>query len=322
MRIGSLFSGAGGLDMAVQAVFGGEIAWHCENDSAASKVLAYRYPDTPNHHDITAADWTQVVPIDVLCGGWPCQPFSPAGLKKGADDARALWPEVARAVRDLRPQLVVLENVADVVIRGELARAVGDLSSLGYDAQWICLRACDVGAPHRRDRLFIVATDAGSERLFQRPQLNSMAITDSQGSRNRRHPDGLAVETLRLLPTPRATDRYGAGRHGDGGLDLRTTVAERAGTVQWQQYGAAIARWESLTRPAPDPRDPVPTRVAGNPRINPQFSEWLMGWPEGWVTQVPGISRNDQLRIVGNGVVSQCAETAIRYLLNVAEVAA
>jgi DNA (cytosine-5)-methyltransferase 1 len=114
-RIGSLFSGAGALDTAVQSVFGGHIAWHCENDPAASKVLAHNWPDTPNLGDITTTDWTQVEPVDILTAGWPCQPFSLAGQRKGADDDRALWPHVARTVRLVRPRHVVLENVPAVL---------------------------------------------------------------------------------------------------------------------------------------------------------------------------------------------------------------
>lgn len=114
LRIGSLFSGAGGLDMAVEAVFGATTAWHCELDPAASKVLASHWPGVPNLGDITAIDWGSVAvhgvgwdfqPIDILCGGWPCQPFSVAGKRKGINDDRALWPYVADAIRALRPRL-------------------------------------------------------------------------------------------------------------------------------------------------------------------------------------------------------------------------
>lgn len=91
MRIGSLFSGAAGLDRAVEAVFGGEVVWHCEVDPAASKVLAHRYPGVPNYHDITTTDWSQVEPVDIICGGWPCQPFSLAGVVPQQGVAALSW---------------------------------------------------------------------------------------------------------------------------------------------------------------------------------------------------------------------------------------
>ena len=161
LRIGSLFSGAGGLDGAVEQVFGGRTVWHCENDPAAAKVLAHRWPGTPNLGDITAIDWDTVEPVDVVCGGWPCQPFSVAGKRKGADDERALWPYFAGAVRGLRPRYVVLENVAAVLRNPEFDRVANSLAEAGYEFAWTCLRAADVGAPHLRERLFVVAYTAG-----------------------------------------------------------------------------------------------------------------------------------------------------------------
>ena len=113
MRIGSLFSGYGGLDMAVEAVFpDARPAWFCEWDDAPSKILAHHWPDVPNYRDVTAVDWSAVEPVDIITGGYPCQPFSAAGRRKGTDDDRHLWPYVREAVRVLRPRYVVLENVA------------------------------------------------------------------------------------------------------------------------------------------------------------------------------------------------------------------
>lgn len=168
-RIGSLCSGCGGLDLAVAAVLPAHPVWFAEHEpptakqpnppQAAAKVLAHRWPDVPNHGDLTATNWSTVDPIDIVTAGWPCQPWSVAGRRKGANDERAIWPAIATAIRDLRPHLVVLENVPMVIGLGELARVVGDLAAIGYDAVWTCVRASDVGAPHRRERVFIVATD-------------------------------------------------------------------------------------------------------------------------------------------------------------------
>ena len=156
MRIGSLFSGYGGLDAGVQRALGGSVAWHVEYDKHPSAVLAHHYPDVPNYGDVTAVDWTRVEPVDVLTGGYPCQPFSHAGKRKGTDDDRHLWPYVRDAIGALRPRLVVLENVAGHLTLGGPG-VVAEIAGLGYSARWGVVRASDAGAPHRRARLFIVA---------------------------------------------------------------------------------------------------------------------------------------------------------------------
>ncbi|MGV0785198.1 DNA cytosine methyltransferase [Mycolicibacterium sp. XJ775] len=186
MRIGSLFSGAGGLDMAVEQVFGGRTVWHCELDEAASKVLAHRWPGVPNLGDITAVDWSTVEPIDVLCGGFPCQDVSAAGRRAGiaAGTRSGLWLEFANIIDRLRPKAVVIENVRGL-LSGYAYRAVesvnlavgdgsgrpvlraagavlGDLADLGYDAQWVTVSAASVGAPHLRNRVFVLAVDANA----------------------------------------------------------------------------------------------------------------------------------------------------------------
>ena len=160
MKIGSLFTGYGGLDLAVEQSFNAHTVWTSDIDPGACKIIAHRYPNIPNLGDITTINWANVQPVHIICFGWPCQPFSLAGKRKGAEDERALWPEAARAIRILRPRHVVLENVAAIATAGELARAIGDLSAFGYVGQWRCLRASDIGAPHGRARIFILAWDA------------------------------------------------------------------------------------------------------------------------------------------------------------------
>lgn len=160
--IGSLCSGYGGLDLAVERALGARTAWFVEYDKDPSRILAHHWPDVPNHGDVKLTDWSTVEPVDILTAGYPCQPFSHAGKRKGADDPRHLWPDVARAISVLRPHLVVLENVRGHVSLG-LDAVLGDLAALGYDAAWGVVRASDAGAPHSRARIFIVATpvDAG-----------------------------------------------------------------------------------------------------------------------------------------------------------------
>ncbi|EFC80267.1 DNA cytosine methyltransferase [Parafrankia sp. EUN1f] len=156
LRVGSLCSGYGGLDLAVHQVIGGRLAWVADPDPGAARILARHWPDVPNHGDITAVDWTTVEPIDLLTAGFPCQPWSDAGRRHGADDDRHLWPAVATAVRHLGPRLVVLENVSGFAVRGAPA-VLGELATLGYDTRWTRLPASDVGAAHQRERWFALA---------------------------------------------------------------------------------------------------------------------------------------------------------------------
>ncbi|QOC89680.1 DNA cytosine methyltransferase [Micromonospora craniellae] len=157
-RIGSLCSGYGGLDLAVELVLGGQLAWYAETDRHASTVLAHHWPGIPNLGDIRTVDWTRVEAVDILTAGFPCQDISNAGKRVGiAGEHSSVWKHVATAVRVLRPRLLFVENVAALLRRG-LDVVHADLAEIGYDTSWLCLRASDVGAAHRRDRLFLLAT--------------------------------------------------------------------------------------------------------------------------------------------------------------------
>ena len=278
MRIGSLFSGYGGLDMAVTSVLRADVAWHVEHEGAPSRILAHHYPDIPNHGDITAVDWSAVEPVDIITGGFPCQDISSSGLKAGIHGQRSgLWSHYARAISHLRPRLVVVENVSALIARG-LGTVLGDLADLGYDAQWASLSACSVGAPFRRVRVFLVASPTGS---------------DSWRSSQREEPD--------RVPLPRLKD--GANEH-DGPDADRLALGDRR----------ALERWAAVTgRPWPSYCE---LGTKGQPRLTAQFSEWLMGLPDGWVTDPAiGIGRLDQLKALGNGVVPQQAALALDVLL-------
>ncbi|MEU7171529.1 MULTISPECIES: DNA cytosine methyltransferase [Micromonospora] len=158
--MGSVCTGYGGLDMAVELVLGGQLTWYAETDRHAAAVCAHHWPGVPNLGDIRAVDWSSVAPVDILTAGFPCQDISNAGKRAGITGAHSsLWSAVADAVRALRPPLVFVENVAALLRRGfDVVEA--DLAALGYDTSWTCLRASDIGAAHRRDRLFLLATPA------------------------------------------------------------------------------------------------------------------------------------------------------------------
>ena len=157
---GSLFSGVGGTCLAIEGALGADTIWHVEYDKACQEVLANHWPGVPCYGDVTTLDFTELAPVDVLSASYPCQPFSHAGKRKGTNDDRHLWPYVAGAIRVLRPRLVVLENVAGHLSLG-FDEVLCDLAEMGFDAEWGIVRASDVGAPHRRERLFVVAYPSG-----------------------------------------------------------------------------------------------------------------------------------------------------------------
>mgnify|MGYP002623354684 CR=1 FL=1 len=165
LALGSLCTGYGGLDLAVGAVLPVRHAWHAEIDPDASRVLAAHWPDVPNLGDLREVDWSRAEPVDVLTAGFPCQPVSAAGRRMGVADERWLFDDIADAVGRLvaRPRLLVFENVPGLLTasRGDaMARVVQGLARLGYVGRYGTFRASDVGAPHRRARVFIVAWPA------------------------------------------------------------------------------------------------------------------------------------------------------------------
>lgn len=164
---GSLCSGYGGLDLVAETMLGTRLAWCAETDPHAAAVLASRWPGVPNLGDITSLDWRAVPRVDLVTAGWPCQDISLAGTGSGIKEGTrsGLWITIAQGLDQIRPGLVFLENVAALRRRG-LSRVLGDLAAIGYDAQWTCVRASDAGAPHRRDRLFILGCHPGARDLL------------------------------------------------------------------------------------------------------------------------------------------------------------
>ncbi|MCI4066199.1 DNA cytosine methyltransferase [Micromonospora sp. R77] len=139
-------------------VLGGRLTWYAETDRHARAVCAHHWPHLPNLGDIRTIDWTHVPAVDIVTAGFPCQDISNAGKRAGINGPQSnLWHYITRALRVLRPPLVFVENVAALRRRG-LDVVHTDLATLGYDTSWLCLRASDIGAPHRRDRLFLLAT--------------------------------------------------------------------------------------------------------------------------------------------------------------------
>ncbi len=170
LTVGSLFSGIGGLELGLEWTGGFKVAWQSEIDALCCRFLAWTYPGVPNHGDIKAIDWASVEPVDVLAGGFPCQDVSVAGKQAGLKEGNrsGLWFEFARAIRALRPSYIIVENVPGLVRNG-LATVLGDLDGLGYDTERALISAAAVGAPQKRERLFIIGVE-NSNRRGQRQQ--------------------------------------------------------------------------------------------------------------------------------------------------------
>jgi DNA (cytosine-5)-methyltransferase 1 len=163
LTIGSLFSGIGGLELGLERGIGNgaHTVWQVEQNEYCRAVLAKHWPDATRYEDVRHVGRSNLAPVDVLCGGFPCQDISQAGAKVGIGGTRSgLWSEYARLVRELRPRYVVVENVAALLARG-FGTVLGDLAALGYDARWDCLPAAAVGQPTRRWRVFVVAYPHG-----------------------------------------------------------------------------------------------------------------------------------------------------------------
>ena len=161
MNVLSLFSGVGGLDLGLQRA-GMRMVGLVERDAFCRSVLSRHWPEVPIHDDVkTATDWWTAMPrpaVHVVAGGFPCQPHSAAGRRQGVADSRWGWPWMFDVVRLLRPDYVLVENVANILADTEaFGWLLADLASIGFDARWSLLSACALGAPHVRSRLFLVA---------------------------------------------------------------------------------------------------------------------------------------------------------------------
>lgn len=283
LKIGSLCTGYGGLDLAVEAHFQAKTVWCAEFDKYASQVIATHF-DMPNYGDIKTINWAEVEPIDILTAGYPCQPFSHAGYRKGTDDARHIFPYILEAISILRPQWVILENV-----RGHLSLGLKDvlqgLAEQGYNAKWEIVRASDVGAPHQRARLFIIA------------------YTDSNARTQPRRDDrGISSQGKEIL---NGSDRKVNGSSNKN--DSYTNNQYKPHDGQVQGLGRRFtSRREMHLQSAPNALDQ-------DGKLNAKFVEYMMGLPVGWITNT-GLSRAQQLKILGNGVVPQQAEYAIELL--------
>ena len=334
MKIGSLCTGLSGLELGLQyAGIETKPVFVSDIDPAVSGWLDQAMPHTPNLGDFTELD--ELPEVDIITAGFPCQPVSHAGLRQGINDERWLFDDICRLVSrmDSRPVLF-LENVAGILTANggdAMGRVVYGLADIGYHISWGTLPASAVGAPHRRNRWWGLAYPADTDVSTLRHE--QIAVTRGSSAPVARHDPQAATDTSSIRRNPRPRSDTGqssrVGRHGSRNNDT-TTAADTdmprrqqhsrpeptqtqldpaqhsSNSVRFGDFDEAITRWEHvLGRTAPDPT------VDG--RLNPGFVEWMMGYPEGWVTDIM-TQRTKSLKALGNAVVPQCAAEAFLQL--------
>lgn len=173
MRVGSLFSGIGGIELGLERAGGFETIWFVEKEKYAQSILRRHWPEAEIYEDVTKIDFRSVPRVDIVIGGFPCQDISNAGKRAGIEGSRSsLWAYCVEALRILRPRIGLFENVSALTQRG-LDKVLLDLSEVGYDAEWYCFPASSVGANHRRDRIIIMAYPNDSRCLDGQTQEQS-----------------------------------------------------------------------------------------------------------------------------------------------------
>ncbi len=292
---GSLFSGIGLLDLGLQRAGLGRPVWQVEIDPWCRRVLARHWPDAERADDVR--EFTPpAISVPLVAGGFPCQPYSVAGARRGNSDERALWPHFARVVKVARPAAVIAENVPGLrtlALRGVLA----DLAAIGFDADWCCFRASDIGAPHQRQRLWIVAT----------------------------HPERLGV---RLEPGW-LSRQIGAAQEAQHRRDREVVASDAAGVGQQGSDRPQARRWAT----AQQHREDVAAHTNGEGRVQQAIRVATeRGWTEHCRWQLDPTPRVDDVgsggvvkprrgelghrrKALGNGVVVAAAELVGRALL-------
>jgi DNA (cytosine-5)-methyltransferase 1 len=282
--MGSLFAGIGGFDLGFERA-GFKTVWQVEKNAYCRRVLRRHFPDADRRvTDVRFAGARNLLPVDVICGGFPCQDISNAGLRAGIDGERSgLWREMHRIISELRPRFVIVENVAALLGRG-MGRVLGDLSEIGYDAEWQVISAADVGAPHLRERIWIVAYPRHGD-VAEQPWAARREGWQWEPERTQPRSDGEAMAHAN------AERRNGWAR-----------VCRPERRPESANSGASIF---NATHDTQDSDGVRRSDAAGQWRIEPAVGRVAHGVP----------ARVDRLRALGNAVVPQIPELIARRLL-------
>jgi DNA (cytosine-5)-methyltransferase 1 len=305
LRVLDLFSGIGGFSLGLERTGGFETVAFCEIEPFCRRVLAKHWPNVRQYEDVRTLTADTLardgVAVDVICGGFPCQDISLAGKGAGLEGERSgLWSEYARLVGELRPRFVIVENVAALLGRG-LDRVLGDLAALGYGSWWDCIPASAVGAPHRRDRLWIVAYPALSGRetcccdRLRTEQKSNLRSAARESGANVPDASGAGLEGIRFRAQASGT-HLNDTRSQSGGIPVATAIANAIGGKLAQFWSPGrMGREEPFSRDGHWP-------LASEP--------FLRGGTNG----VP--DRAHRLKALGNAVVPQIPELIGRALLD------
>ena len=328
LTFGSLFAGIGGFDLGLERA-GMRCGWQVEIDPYARAVLAKHWPDVRRWEDVRTfppkeGEWC----VDVICGGFPCQDISIAGKGAGLAGARSgLWYEYARIIGELRPRYVIVENVAALLARG-MGTVLGDLSSLGYDAEWHVIPASAVGAPHRRERVWIVGicSWANGQTVAQRADANGIGSYSAEmhlhgGAQLRDEQERNAGSVRSAVPhaNSRRLRRLRADSRDGGALPAEGQQREFRGGDGGEDVADANEQGlEGRYRSAD-------LELQGGPgQVRPTWAGRVQGWDaNGWWSVEPDVgrvahgvpARVDRLRCLGNAVVPQIVEVIGRAIV-------
>ena len=321
LKVLDLFSGIGGFSLGLERTGGFETVAFCEIEPFPRAVLKEHWPDVPCYEDVRTLTADQLrsdgIAVDVICGGFPCQDLSYAGKGAGLEGARSgLWSEIARLVGELRPQYVIVENVSALLSRG-LGRVLGDLAEIGYGAEWHCIPASAVGAPHIRDRIWIIAYPQHSDTDSAGPHRAPIYQHLSAELRNQqeREPGSVCEDVAypKSLTKREQTDETDAkpeggearNQFGGGGSPVADTafMLRDGGELYGQHRQSKVSKLGDSSGK---------TNVADRPggrnhdwRIEPDVGRVAHGVP----------FRVDRLKGLGNAVVPQIPEILGRAIL-------